>query len=269
MKKAIFDYLDYKPYLNEKLTDLNQKTKGARNQFVQYIGCQSSYLSQVIHGKPELTLQQAFLATQFLSLDTTEANYFINLVCMSRAESKDLYEFFKVRALELKASRFNLKRRLKETDTVSLAHSQRYYSAWFYSAIHMALAVPHLNSVDLLAAKFNLPKSLVVNTIAFLEESGLVEKTPKGFVFSKRRIHLGRDSDFIQRHHINWRSQSLQSAEKNLKDDLHFSSVFAISKDDFEQVKEILVKAIEETGTVITPSNSEEVCAITIDLFKY
>jgi hypothetical protein len=107
----------------------------------------------------------------------------------------------------------------------------------------------------------------VEEAIQFLEDNQLIEATPNGFKYTQTKIHLSRESDFIQRHHINWRSQALQSVEKNLPEDLHDSLTFAISKEDKNRIREILIQAIEKSRQIIGPSPSEELVALTIDLF--
>lgn len=264
----VFNYKSYKAYLKDKLDSLSKSERGWKQKAADHIGCQASYLSQVLNGKPDLTLDQAYRLNQLFLHDKIESRYFILLVELGRCATKDLRDFFMEQITELQQSRFDLKKRLKETDQISTEAMNKYYSTWFYSAIHIALALPELQDARAIARKFNLPEELAASVIQFLEECGLIEKEKGRYVFTKMRIHLGRDSDFVQRHHINWRSQSLQSVEKNLKDDLHFSTVFAISKSDFDNIKEVFVKAIEEARQIIRPSESEEVCAISLDVFR-
>lgn len=264
----VFNYKNYKAYLSEKLEVLSKTERGWKQRAAEHIGCQPSYLSQILNGKPDLTLDQAHKINQLFLHDKIESRYFIILVEIGRAATKELRDFFLEQIQELRQSRFDLKKRLKETDQISAEAMNKYYSTWFYSAIHIALAIPELQDVRAIARKFNLPEESVAGVVQFLEECGLIEKENGEYIFTKMRIHLDRNSDFIQRHHINWRSQSLQSAEKNIHDDLHFSTVFAISKSDFNDIKEIFIQSIESARKIIRPSKSEEVCALTLDIFK-
>jgi uncharacterized protein (TIGR02147 family) len=265
---SVFEFDDYKRYLGRYLESRAKEERGYKSYFAESIGCQPSYLSQVINGKPEVTLEQAQRANIELKHDKLESRYFILLVEYSRSGSKDLRDFFKEQLSELKQQRFDLKKRLKETDDIPPEAKHRYYSTWFYSAIHIMLAVPEFNSAYKISQRLNLPEEMVADVVHFLEEIGLVEVKNGKYEFTKMRIHLDRNSEFVQRHHINWRSQALQSAEKNMKDDLHFSTVFAVTRDDFERVKEVFVTAIENARGIIKPSDSKEVYAITLDAFK-
>ena len=168
----------------------------------------------------------------------------------------------------MKESRLNLKKRLRDTEDIPEKDQNRYYSAWFYSAIHIILSIPGYQDATKIAVHFNLPLELTISVINFLENCGLVESQNGAYVFTKKRIHLARESEFIQRHHINWRSQSLQSVEKNLTDDLHYSNVIAVSKNDYLKIKDIIVQAIEQARLVAVPSKEEVLCAMAVDIFK-
>ncbi len=268
MIKSIFEYNDYKQYLAEKLIFLGKIQKAYKQHVAKHIGCQPSYLSQILSGKPDLMLEQAHRLNTLFSHDKTEAKFFILLVEYGRANSTELKQFFTEQITELQANRYDLKKRLKDTSQISQEDMDKYYSSWLYSAIHIALALPTLQQPPALAKRFNLPESMIIDIVEFLQTSGLVEKVQGQFVFTKMRIHLDRNSSFIQRHHINWRSQSLQSVEKNMKDDLHFSTVFAVEVSDFNKIKEILTKSISTVTELIEPSKSEELYAMTLDVFK-
>lgn len=264
----IFEFTDYKPYLSVKISTDAQSTKGYRSQLVEAVGCQLSYLSQVLNGKPDFTLEQAFRLNQFFGHSKEESKYFLFLIEASRAGTHDLKSYFYEQAHELREARLNLKKRFVDTQDILEKDQSRYYSSWFYSAIYVILSIPEYQNPKLIAARLNLPLDLVLETIEFLEGCGLIANKAGAYVPTKRNIHLHRESDFIRRHHINWRSQSLQSTEKNLKEDLHYSTVIAISKADSQRIKEILAKSIEEAGNVMKPSIEEEIYAMTMDFFK-
>ena len=268
MREVIYEYTDYKKYLSVKVTQGAIHEKSYRARLCQHVRCQQSYLSQVINNNPDFTLEQACRLNKFFMHDKQESRYFILLVELSRASTDDLRDFFKEQIAEAKKAQFNLKSRLRETEDVNIKDQHKYYSAWFYSAIHVMLSIPKFQSTSEIAARLNLPEAIVVSALNFLERSGLIENIGGKLHLTKRRIHLDSDSTFIRTHHINWRSQALQSVEKSLADDLHFSSVVTLSQVDFEKVKEIFVKSIEEAREVIKPSPEEEVVAITLDVFK-
>lgn len=267
MKKLLFEYTDYKAYLLDRI-ESDEQARGLRIKISKFIGCQPSYFSQVLNSKPHLMLEQASQLNHFFQHTPLEAQYFILLVNYARAGTPDLRRHFSEQMAELQKSRFNLKKRFKKVDRISESAQQKYYSAWYYAAIHMALLIPRLQTIPRLAEHFHLPLPLVTEVIEFFESVGLVTHTKGALQVTQKRVHLERESEFIRGHHIHWRSQALQSAEKNLPQDLHYSVVTSISHEDFAKIKEILVKSVEAARELIGPSENETVCALTLDLFQ-
>lgn len=264
----IYQYIDYKTYMNEKIDSEKKINKGLRSRLCEFIPCQSSYLSQVLKLKPNFTLEQAHRVNEFFGHNNSEARYFLLLVEYARAGTEKLKSFLLEEIQELQQSRLQLSRYLKKTDAVSKEAMHKYYSSWFYSAIHVILSLEEYKSPIKIAEYLRLPLKLVNETIFFLNESGLIESKQGEYHITKRRLHLQKDALSLQNHHINWRSQALQSVEKNLPDDFHYSSVFAISESDYFVVKEMLMKFVLSTRDVIGPSKEEAMFAMTLDLFR-
>lgn len=265
MKIDLFTYEDYKDYLNDYT---QEQERGFKLKLAEAAQCQPSYLSQVLKGSVDFTMEQAFLVSRFLAHTPVESKYFLLLVEISRSGHHELKVFFHKQLDEIKLSRQNLKKRLSNTDDIPEEAQHVYYSSWIYAAIHVALSTAKYNSPKELAERFHLPKDLVVEVINFLESIGLIEVKKGIYQLTKKSLYLGKNSVFVQRHHINWRSQSLQSVEKNLTEDFHYSNVTAIAKKDFEKIKELYIQTIEKSRQIIGPSKEEEVYAITLDVFK-
>jgi hypothetical protein len=109
-------------------TDL--QARGLRQKISEHIQCQPSYLSQVLNGNPDLTLEQAQRLNGFLHHTSIESRYFILLVQLARAGTQDLKELFLDQIKEIQKSRFDLKKRLKTTEDIPESAQNRYYSAW-------------------------------------------------------------------------------------------------------------------------------------------
>jgi uncharacterized protein (TIGR02147 family) len=262
------EYTDYKAFIEARIKSESVAIRGLRQKIAKFIGCQSSYFSQVVNGKAHFTLEQAHRLCSFLNLDDNETKYFMLMVEYARSGTRDLKEYYMKQMEEIREARGNLKKRLKDTQTFSRAEQDRYYSTWFYSAIHVMLSIPEFQNIAKIAVHLNLPEKIVSEAIEFLVKIGIIEKKDGKYVPSKRDIHLERESEFIQRHHINWRTQCLLSVEKNLPDDLHYSVVTAIAKSDVKKIKEILIQSIEKAREVIAPSPEETTCVLALDFFK-
>ena len=147
----------------------------------------------------------------------------------------------------------------------------RYYSAWFYSAVHVVTSIPQFQTRDAIATALGLAPGLVSECLEFLVECGLVVAKANRFVIGPVRMHLGADSPMISRLHANWRLQSLQSLERpisNTTADLHYSTVLTLSRSDATRVRETLLRAIDETEKIFRPSPEEVLYCVGMDWFQ-
>lgn len=269
LKKQIYKYDSYKGYLSDIITANSKSLKGYRGEFCKYVGCHSSYLPQVLNGEPHFNLEQADRINNLLSHNKLESRYFILLVQKARAGSKSLELFFKDQLEELKSQSLLLKNQLKEAQDIPEKAHHTYYSTWYYAAIHVMLSIPEYSDNPFkISERLNLPLEIVNKVITFLLEIGLVEKKSKGYILVDKSFHLSSHSEFVQRHHVNWRSQSLLSAEKNIESDFHYSNITAISKDDFYKIKETLFESVKKCRKIIKPSKEETMVVIAMDLFE-
>jgi hypothetical protein len=81
-------------------------------------------------------------------------------------------------------------------------------------------------------------------------------------------IHLGTDSPLLAKHHSNWRVKAIQSLDHAHPENLNYSSVVSIAHRDAQEVRNILLQAIEKIRAVVRPSTEEGVYCYCLDLFK-
>lgn len=267
MKKTIFDYENYKLYINERITDSPSKGRGIKLKISEFLNCQTAFVSQVLNGDPNFSLEQAVKLNKFFEHTREEARYFLLLLQLLRAGSSELQEFFKLEMKEILDKRSDLKNRLDIKNSLKKVDQQIYYSNWLYACVHMLVAIPEFQTPQAISRHLNLPREKLMEVITFLEETGLIQRKGAHYEIGVTKIHLSKDSPQIQRHHTNWRMQAIRSIDINDSIDLHYSTVVSMSKADVPRVKEILIKAIEECRSVIRESKEEKIQSICIDYF--
>ncbi len=147
----------------------------------------------------------------------------------------------------------------------------RYYSTWYYSAIHVATSIPAYQTRDAIAAGLGIAPALVSECLEFLVEHGLVVMKKDRYLIGPVRMHLGADSAMVSRLHANWRLQALQSLERPVaraSHDLHYSTVLTLSHEDAKRVRETLLRAVDETEKIFRPSPEEVVYCVGMDWFR-
>ena len=266
----IFEFRDYKAYLNFVLST-SGAGRGSRSKLAAALKCQTAFISHVLNAASHFSLEHAVIISKFLNHSPEESKYFILLVSLGRAGSKGLEDHFVNQIDEIQRKRTAIKSRIVTDHVLSPEVQLRYYSAWYYSAIHVATSVPVLQTRDEIAAGLGLTPGLVTECLDFLMEWGLVALDNGKFKIGPVRMHLGPESPMISKLHANWRLQAIQSLERKVSSkavDLHYSTVLTISHKDAKKVREILLKAIDQTEKTFIPSLEETVYCVGMDWFQ-
>lgn len=266
--KSVFDFSSYKDYLTARLGRKRER-KGLRSSLAKTLGCQPTYISLVMNGTADLNLEQGHKVGEFLGHSTEEQHYFMLLIQIARAGTRELREYFENQIQDIRQRRLVLTERLGKRNSLSKEHQATYYSSWIFAAVHIALTIPELRERDRLSRFLGLPLKKVSAALASLEEAGLVRLlNGNQYVPTETQVRLGNDSSQIIKHHANWRVRAMESLDREELAELHYSSVFSISRADMEKVKNLLLETIKKNADTVGPSKEEELCALCIDFFS-
>lgn len=260
----IFSFDDYKDYVK---TALSSKGHGVRLQLAQALNCQSAYITRVLNHDAHLSIEQALETSGFLHLNQEEEDYFLLLVQYSKAGTKKLKDFTRKKIKETREKRALLSNRINIKDELDEVTQAKYYSKWYYAAIHILVTVPSFRDKESIGTYLNIPISVVNEAVEFLLSVGLIALSKDGFVTGKSQVFLKGDSPFIVQHHENWRLRAIDNITTGTRNNVHFSSVYSLSKKDFEIIKEKLLSHIQEIRGIVKASPEEEVCILNVDFF--
>ena len=151
------------------------------------------------NGDAHLSLEQAHNLNLFLAHTESEAKYFLLMVQKERAGTKSLQNFLHQQMEEIRSAQ-KVGKHSDVKELLSNEDQQTYYSAWYYSAIHMALMIGRLQNIDSLANYLNLPKETAKKVIKFLLTCGLAKREGKSLKVGESRIHLDKKSSLISQH---------------------------------------------------------------------
>lgn len=267
----VFDFNDYKKYLNSWLKERHrQGQKGLRSRLAEALSCQSAYVSRVLNADAHFNLDQADMINQFCNHSVAESEFLFLLVQWARAGTPSLRKYFVTKIEHERNLRLNLKERLAVKNTISKSDEALYFSRWQNAAVHVALLVPALQDKDSLASRLGIPVTQVIEIIEFLRTLGLVaDGGQNDYSPGTNRLHLGKDSPMLPRHHSNWRLRAIDTIEKNLNAGLHYSSVVSIAKSDVDRIKEIIIQGIEAANAVIKDSPEETLASLCVDFYEF
>lgn len=264
---SIWAHSDYKTFLRERINESGKKS-GLVSKLAVKAGCQQSYLSQVLTGKPHLTPDQADAVAEALMLPESQAEFFCLLVEKSRATQPRYRLKLEAKLAQLKRAEEDLGKRLERKSDLSLMNPSLYYSSWLWPALHIATAIPTTQTVDALVAQFHLPPETILSSLRELQKMGLVENIKDRWKHSGSAVHLPKDSPFTRMNHQNWRQKAMiPSLSGKAEDEIHFSGVYAVSKEDVGRLRELVFSFIEKFNQMSGPSRSEELVVLTCDCF--
>lgn len=264
----IFSCKKYKNFLRFKISE-NQSIRGYQGKLAEAADCQPSFLSRVLATDTNLTRDQAANLCLFWGLDANQSEYFLALIDLSRSGSKHLTKITKHNLERIRRKSLNLSSAIEKPKLNTPAKQMNYYSSWYWAAIHIATSVPHLQTSLALSDRFGLPLSVVEDVLLKLQGMGLVEKARSGkWRILNNNIHLPDNSPMTTVNHTTWRQRGMEDISRNTADSLHYTSTFAISKNDAEIFREKVFEFAIATRELIAPSPEEDVFSFSCDFFK-
>ena len=259
----------YKDYILRKMELNGLKARGEFSRFAEFLGVNTSFVSQVLKSDKHFSLEQIAKCSKYLSLTELEEDYLIHLNQYERAGTNELRNYFEKKLNKIREKNSKVSEVLKTHKSLSFEDQSVFYSNWYYSAIRLATDIEGNETISKLASFLKLNSSLVADAIHFLLEKNLLKKEHGQLVMTDKMTHLKDDSPFIFNHHKNWRIKAMENfSHFDKQSDLAFSAPLTISEKDFQIVREDILAMIKKLGAKVADSKSEELVCFNIDFFK-
>ncbi len=263
----IYDYDDYKDYLSAHIKT-KKGVRGYQGILAESAKCHPSYFSQALKGKQELTPDQGINIAIFLNLNSSETQYFMNLLSYARAFNPDLKKFLKLQIESQKNVSEKLSDRIIKQDNVQEVDSI-YYSSWMWLAVHMITSCPEFQNAEMISKRLNIEMPKLIEILKKLESMGLIVNENSQWRYLRAPSHLPAESHMTEMNHFNWRNRAILDVQKgHVKESIHYSSVFTMSKKDYSHLRNRIFNMIDESRKLIGPSDSEEAYSFCCDVFK-
>ena len=264
----VFDRSDYRAILKEKLRDSSEKEWGSISRFADSIGVQRSHVSRVLSGQKDLTPEQAVASAEFFRFTDSETDYFLLLVELARAGTPAYKARIQKKLQQIRKEREDLSRK-HGFDRIGIEEKEAlYYSAWYWSAIHILISIGDFQTPERIAEKLQLPRTLVENCLARLEELGLAKKERGRWSTASTTIFLPKHSPLTALHHQNWRQRAVIDAQAFDEKSVHYTVVQSLSRADFEKLRVAMLKTIDDFIRIAEPSKPEELVSFTCDFYR-
>ncbi len=259
----------YRDFLKNAL-DSDRFGRGSRAQLADHLGVQNSFISLVLSGKQDFSLEHAMRISEFMNLKEDDREIFLLMIQRDRAGSNELKAQFQKMIDRWAEKRSEIRNRVKrETKTLDEAQLGEYYSEWQHTAVHMAIRNEQLKDSSKIAEALRLEPKVVRHSLEVLERLGFIEKTKTGWKPKSQTFHLGEKSPALKNHHTNWRLEAIRSLSAGERPkDVHYSAVMSIDAECAAKIRNAILKVLEECDPDIRNAKDQEVHALTIDLFQ-
>lgn len=256
---------DYRKFLRSYLDKRAPRGRGEITKIASHMGVHSTFVSQVLAGTKEFSIEQSFAAGEYLQLTKAESKYFLLLVQRDRAGNTKLRKFFDDEIADLKKSLEALSNRLEGHRVLSDEDRAIFYSSWLYSGIRLYCSIGVGKSLEDICAHFNIERKRALLVLDFMTSRDLVLLTGGRYKLGSQHTHLPKDSVFSVRHHMNWRTKALQRHENMSPEEIAFTAPMSIAKKDFQQIRDKIFNCIQESIEVAKGSDAEDVAFLNID----
>ncbi len=265
---TIFNYSSYRDYLKDLLKSRPKQGYGEISKWAASCQVHPTLMSLVLKGERDLSPEQGFALGKHLELTTLEHEYFVQMIHLARAGTKEFRDHLNKKLSSIKTEATLVKKRFQHESELSDDAKLVFYSSYIYSAMRL-LCDTHKNGVTLeqLAMRFNIRRSELVPKLEFLEKWGLVKRSHDHYQMGPARTMVSRDSTHVIKHHQNWRMQAMMKSERLSEDELMFTCPMALSKKDFENFRIELTHLIQKFSTMLKDSESENIGCFNVDWF--
>ncbi len=263
----IYEFVDYRKYLESRLGKKGSRN-GLRKQLAHHMRVHTTFVSQVLLGKADLSVEQAEDVNTYLKHIEEEGEYFIYLVMCKRAGNQLLRKRLDKKIQKIRQQRLNIKDRLKVDVEVDDNDRLRFYSNYYYGAIHVLVSLKGFRTEEALAKALKLPLTKIKDMVTFMLKLGVLESKNNELTYGQRHIHLGTDSELILKHHTNWRMHAINSLNFIDENDFHYSACLTISQKDAFKVKDALLGNLQDNIKLISQSREEVAYVYNIDFHK-
>ncbi len=264
----VFHFQSYLQIISH-FVEINQDERGYRSRLAEAAGVQSSFLTKILSGAAQPTVEQGFGLSRFWNLHPLEEEYFLTLLQIERASEINYKSHLQTKLAELRRiSAENFRWKDPSSDLENHERQALYYSSWLYGAIHFLLTIPKYQSVENLAVRLNMSLPQIRTILEDLKSADLAERVQNHWRAKTKNLHLSKTSPFASVYHSQWRQKAIEDLSAKDYENIHYTTLYTMSVSDHNQLKQMILDFIQKTRDVVISSPEEELYCFTCDFFK-
>ena len=268
MSVFIYNYDNYREYLRDYISTLPKSGRGQLKKIADFLNVHSTFVSQVLNGLKDFSMEQCYQITKFLSLTDKESDYFLLMLQMNRAGTSELKKHFQSKLNVVKHKLTQVKEQVGTHKELTEHDRLQYYSDWRYALIWLSTFFEENKTIENIASFLKLPRKEVKVIIEFLLETGICLEEDQNILPSTKRIHIPTGSSSLKNHHLNWRLKSLEFINDAKEANLAFTAPICLSKKDFKKINSLALEYISNISKIVEESPPEIIACLNIDCFN-
>ena len=233
----IFNYFDYREYLDDCYTNLKNKRRGfSYRAFSREAGVQShNFLPRILKRERNLSGEFVPLLSGYLGLGNKEVKYFEALIAFNNVKKTSVKEQHLKKLLSLRI--VNEEHKIQD-------EKLHFFDKWYYPVISELVNVCDFGDDYALLARSCVPHISPVqakDSVAFLLKNGFIQREKDGRYRAVEAVIATApevDSAIIPKYHKATLMQCVEALESVKKEDRNFSSsTLLVSKEMYEEIK--------------------------------
>ncbi len=266
---SLFHFNDYKKYLKTYID--KSPSRGIIKDLAIAANVHRPYLSKVLNSHIHLLPDQLYGICNYIKLMEVESEFLLLLLERDRS-NKSNYKKFIERKINLmrKSEEEKVKGYGRDSILNNLDEDMWiYYSHWLYPMIHVAVSIPHLQTIENLSKFFELRQERIVQILTQLLKMGLIKKEKNLWSWLRGSWHTSQSDPRTLLIHRQLRDLSHNNFQEYPKDGLYFSVAQSISENDFNELHKSLVHWIDQFNKTAAPSKPEVPVVFCCDFFQF
>lgn len=271
MSVRIFDYIDFRLYIVDKLASLSRK----QYHLAKTLNYSETMVSHILSGREFFDLKKAPIINNFLCHSKMESRYFVYLIEIDRASTQELKSHFMQIIDEIKKDYEFLNENVHITDIEDNVKNI-FTKSWHPIPIHILTQLPQYRTVEQISNALSLDTSIVKKTLDLFVKNKMLKYSNGNYIpkenDGKFNLILPSQSEV----HRIWREHSMRvdKQEKivHQKNKIKQTILLTTSKENEPKIAQIFIDAIKKVTTLLhedSQNNKIDVCkAISIDYFS-
>lgn len=264
---TVFDFNDYRKYLNFSIKNRPQRGRGEINKMAEFIEVHPSLLSQILSTEKNLSSDQGFKLCEYLGFSQNETDYFLLLIQYDRAANHKLKKYYLEKINLAKENSLQLSQKIKQDKKITDVEKSILYSHWLYLAIWLYCSIEPGKKIEAITEHFEITRDRAFEILNFLLSIGLCDFRDGLYIMKSQSVHLEKGSPHLYRHHNNWRIKAIETTDKITNEELMYTAPMSISRKDFATIRQQLADTIKTVTDTAIESEAEDLVYFGIDLF--